>query len=172
MFDSGSIFVNPPVTYGTDGKHGLLQLLNIRYSNTNWNPNNDSDADDCVVRSVCAILADDPSKPNEDDYKHHYLGLTKSGLNHYKVMNHIGTIHNYLKKYHYVAVEPNMVVSTGTFLATHRFGRYIVGCDNHCFAYIDGAIYDTYQIMNDISFALGHPVKVVFCKEDNLRNLF
>lgn len=166
------IGVNDEKYIEPDGKYNLLNILGIGVETFNPNPLGFSNGEDCAVRAICALLYVGDRKVTEQDYTDVYMGLAETGLRQGRIVNHVWTLADFLKRHGYVAVSPKDHVTVGSFIYAHKHGRYIISFSTHVFAYIDGFIYDTNSDLEHDEMGLGCYVDVIYCPEDEARTLF
>ena len=155
-----------------DGECDLFHLLGIETKVFNPNPFGFTNGEDCSVRAVCALLYAEKKQMTEEDYQEVYRKLASTGARLGRIMNHIWVIAEFLKEHGYAAAEPKEDVTVGSFLCTHKTGRYVISFDIHVYAYINGVIYDIGSMFEADETALGHYIDVVYCPEEEAKCLF
>ena len=112
-----------------------------------YNPNpKNTRVGDCAVRAI--------SKAVGTDWQDAYIGLCAEGLalRDMPSANYVWGM--YLKKYgfseHMISsVCPNCI-TVSQFAKDHQRGRYVLACQNHVVAVIDGTYFDTWDSGNEI----------------------
>jgi len=171
-----AIVKNAPDDYTPLGKYGLFELLGIKTQILNMNPLGVTNGDDCTVKATCVVYQAAQGldiKQDKELYDFLYGKLSSIGLRQSKLMNVNSVLQDCLDDFGFKSITFNSTMSLGTFLVTHKQGIYLVGVEYHCFAYIDGVIYDSSEhILHEISHMLGFPVEIVFCSQELVNTIF
>lgn len=112
-----------------------------------YNPNPSSQrVGDCTVRAICKALG--------KDWEEVYVGLCAEGLiyNDMPSANYVWGL--YLQKYGYEqktvpSICPDCI-SVSRFAKDHNKGRFVLACQNHVVAVINGDYYDTWDSGEEI----------------------
>lgn len=167
---SGNIIkVDTPEEY-VEGKYDLWNLIKVD-TKAITNPYRNHNGDDCAVRAVAKLLLPDDGDWKEQ-YDYVYSELAHIGIKGGYIMNHLVTIAEMLDGEGYTGVIPNDDISAATFLATHKFGKYLISVDGHMYAYLYGVVYDDIDMLEYDMLMLGHNINMVFCDKHEINNLF
>lgn len=112
-----------------------------------FNPNPSSQrVGDCVIRAICKVLG--------KDWEDVYIGLCYEGLiyNDMPSANYVWGM--YLRKYGFIqnsvpSTCPDCI-SVMKFAEDHPKGRYLLACQNHVVAVVDGIYYDTWDSGHEV----------------------
>ena len=114
-----------------------------------FNPNPSSQrVGDCAVRALCKVLG--------KDWESVYIGLCSEGLiyNDMPSANYIWGL--YLQKYGFQSqVIPSVCpecITVKEFADDHKDGRFVLVCQNHVVAVVDGDYFDTWDCGNEIVY--------------------
>lgn len=111
----------------------------------NPNPNNQR-VGDCSVRAV--------SKATGKDWEEAYIGLCTEGFAENDMPSANNVWGRYLQKYGFeekpiICICPNCV-TVAQFAEDHPKGRYVLACQNHVVAVVDGNYYDTWDSGDEV----------------------
>lgn len=109
----------------------------IRIVNENLNPAKiERSSNDCYIRAIAKLLG--------LTWDQVYIQLSNIGFEKKMGMNHHRVLCDFLKRYGYACriIGPDKRKSLDTFLPTLKNGKYIIGTNSHCFAFINGTVYD------------------------------
>ena len=115
------------------------------YEFYNPNPKNQK-VGDCAVRAICKALG--------TDWQDAYISLCAEGL-YYKDMPSSNYVWgNYLKRFgfieHIISSVCPKCITVSEFAEDHPEGRYVLVCQNHTLAVVDGTYYDAWDSGNEI----------------------
>ena len=109
----------------------------IKIVNENLNPAKiTTSSNDCYIRAISKIL--------DLPWDNVYIQLFNIGFEKKMGMNHHKVLCEFLKRYDYSCriMREDDRKPLDIFLSNLSDGKYIIGTNNHCFAFIDGTVYD------------------------------
>ena len=123
---------------------------------------------DCSTRAMCKVLGEPFKK-----IWHEQSELAEKYYIRYNIapiMDEIMSKRGY--NYYFYGAIPNQSHLILTFLLTHLTGRYLISSMSHCFAYIDGVIYDDFwskpdQRNGEFTSIVTKPIAGYFAKEEH-----
>lgn len=111
----------------------------------NPNPKNQR-VGDCAIRAI--------SKAAGTDWVDAYIALCSQGLSMRDMPNANHVWGMYLKKFGYEEKMINSIcpncITVAEFASEHPKGRYVLACQNHVVAVVDGDYYDTWDSGNEV----------------------
>ena len=146
----------------------LRDAANINYEFYEPNPANRKDCDargDCVVRAMCKLT--------DIDWYTLYNEIIVIALKKCAMPESMICIYQLLSN-HGLQPLPKYDGLVITFLMTHRTGKYFIIIIGHCFAYVDGTIYDSIDGKpleeSNIEWLLTTDIESIYELKDNEEN--